>query len=95
MSTDGAGPVRARAVYGTVGLAYGTLRGQNSFTGFSQSRTDIGWTVGAGMEVALNSNWSARAEYLYIDLNDRSHSVTGTDNGLESSLLRFGINYRF
>lgn len=81
--------------YGTVGLAYGTLRGQNSFTGFSQSRTDIGWTVGAGMEVALNSNWSARAEYLYIDLNDRSHSVTGTDNGLESSLLRFGINYRF
>ena len=81
--------------YGTVGLAYGTLRGQNSFTGLSQSRTDIGWTVGAGMEVALNSNWSARAEYLYVDLNDRSHSVTGTDNGLESSLLRFGINYRF
>ena len=47
------------------------------------------------MEIALNGNWSARAEYLYVDLNDRSYSVTGTDNGLESSLLRFGINYRF
>jgi outer membrane immunogenic protein len=81
--------------YGTVGMAYGTLRAQNAFTGLSQSRTDIGWTAGAGMEVALMGNWSARAEYLYVDLSDRPYSLTGTSNGLESSLLRFGVNYRF
>ena len=82
-------------LYGTVGLAYGTLRGQNTITGFAQSNTRIGWTVGAGMEIALLRNWTARAEYLYVDLNDRPYSLTATRNGLESSLLRFGINYRF
>jgi len=39
--------------YGTVGLAYGTLRGRHTFTGLSESTTDVGWTIGAGMEVAL------------------------------------------
>ena len=81
--------------YGTVGLAYGTLRAENTFAGLSQSKTAVGWTIGAGMEVALMSNWTARAEYLYVDLRDRPYSITGSDNGLESSLLRFGINYRF
>ena len=81
--------------YGTAGLASGALRGQNTRTGLSQSKTNFGWAVGAGMEIALTSNWSARAEYLYVDLNDRSYLVSGTNNGLESSLLRFGINYRF
>ena len=55
----------------------------------------LGWTVGLGMEVGLTPNWSAKVEYLYIDLTDRSYTVTGTDNGLESNLLRFGVNYRF
>ena len=81
--------------YGTVGLAYGTLRGRHTFTGLSESTTDVGWTIGAGMEVALMGNWTARAEYLYVDLGERPYSLTGTQNGLESSLLRFGVNYRF
>ncbi len=81
--------------YGTVGLAYGTLRGQNTFTGLSESTIDVGWVVGAGMEVALMGNWSVRAEYLYVDLGERPYSLTRTQNGLESSLLRFGVNYRF
>lgn len=97
------GTVRGRAgyalnnilFYGTAGLAYGSLRAQNTLTGFSQSNTGIGWAIGAGMEVALTGNWSARAEYLYVDLTARPYSITGTDNGLQSSLLRFGINYRF
>ncbi|MES1155204.1 MAG: outer membrane protein [Pseudorhodoplanes sp.] len=95
------GTVRGRAgvalnnilVYGTAGLAYGSLRGEIS--GLSESRTHLGWTVGAGMEVGLTPNWSAKVEYLWIDLNDRGYSVTGTNNGLESSLLRMGVNYRF
>jgi outer membrane immunogenic protein len=81
--------------YGTVGLAYGTLRGRNTVSNLAQSTTDFGWTAGAGMEVALLGNWTAKAEYLYIDLTDRPFSLTGTNNGLESSLLRFGVNYRF
>ena len=81
--------------YGTVGLAYGALRGQHTVTGLTESTTDVGWTIGAGMEVALMGSWTARAEYLYVDLGERPYSLTGTNNGLESSLLRFGVNYRF
>lgn len=79
--------------YGTAGFAYGGVRGQNAT--LSESKTHIGWTAGVGMEVGLTPNWSARVEYLYIDLADRGYATTGTSNGLESSLLRLGVNYRF
>jgi outer membrane immunogenic protein len=95
------GTVRGRAgvalnnilFYATGGLAYGNLRGE--IGGLSENRTALGWTAGLGMEVGLTQNWSAKVEYLYIDLTDRHYTVTGTDNGLNASLLRFGVNYRF
>ncbi len=79
--------------YGTAGFAYGGVRGENP--ALSESKTHIGWTAGAGMEVGLTPNWSAKVEYLYIDLADRAFAATGVSNGLESSLLRLGVNYRF
>ncbi len=81
--------------YGTVGLAYGGLRAQSTLTGVTETKTHTGWAAGLGMEVALMGNWSARAEYLYVDLTDRAYSLTGTSNGLNSSMLRLGVNYRF
>ena len=82
-------------LYGTVGLAYGTLRAQSLSLGVDESRTSYGWTAGGGMEVALAGNWSAKAEYLYVDLGSRTFALDGTDHGIASSLLRFGVNYRF
>ena len=81
--------------YGTVGSGLWNLDGKNLVTGVSESRTSAGWAGGAGVEVALMGNWTARAEYLYVDLNDRSFVLTGTNHGIESSLLRIGVNYRF
>ena len=81
--------------YGTVGLAYGTLKAQIAATGVHESRTSAGWTGGIGLEVGLVGNWTAKAEYLYVDLSDRSFSLTGSDHGFESNLLRVGVNYRF
>ena len=43
----------------------------------------------------MMGNWSAKAEYLYVDLDDRSYSLTGTSHGVNSNLLRLGVNYRF
>jgi outer membrane immunogenic protein len=80
-------------VYGTLGLAAGGVRAE--IPGLSESKAHIGWAAGAGLEVGLAPNWSARAEYLFIDLADRSYSLTGANNGLESSLFRLGVNYRF
>lgn len=95
------GTVRGRAgvtfnnvlVYGTAGLSYGELRA-DTFN-LTETHTSIGWVAGAGVEVGFTPHWSAKAEWLYLDLADRSFSVTGTNNGLGADLLRMGVNYRF
>ena len=79
--------------YGTVGLSYVDLTGELS--GLTETKTELGWTLGAGMEVGLTPNWSAKVEYLYMDLGSRTFSITGTDNGFSASVLRFGVNYHF
>jgi outer membrane immunogenic protein len=79
--------------YGTAGLAYGGLKAQ--LGGAREAKTHSGWAAGAGVEVALARKWSAKAEYLYMDLADRGYVLTGVPNGLESNLLRLGVNYRF
>jgi outer membrane immunogenic protein len=80
-------------VYGTLGLAVGG--GRVELGGASESRTHTGWTAGVGMEVALTRAWSARVEYLYVDLSDRPYGLIGSNHGFESSLFRIGVNYRF
>ena len=80
-------------LYATAGLAFGS--GKLEFAGLSESQTLWGWTGGAGIEVGFTPNWSVKAEYLYVDLDDDGYVLTGVNHGLQSSLLRFGINYRF
>lgn len=79
--------------FATGGLAYGGVKGETG--GLSESKTHVGWTLGLGMEYGLNQNWSAKVEYLYVDLGNRAYSITGVNNGLESSVLRVGVNYHF
>jgi outer membrane immunogenic protein len=80
-------------VYGTAGLAYGGLDGE--LVGLSEDKTLVGWTGGLGMEVGFTPNWSAKVEYLYMNLGDSAYSITGVNNGFESNMLRFGVNYHF
>ncbi|WP_028134377.1 MULTISPECIES: outer membrane protein [Bradyrhizobium] len=79
--------------YGTAGLAFGELRGQTF--GWAESHTTAGWTIGGGAEVGLTSNWSAKLEYLYIDLSTSQFAITGVSNGYSASVVRAGVNYRF
>jgi len=80
-------------LYGTFGLAYGELKGE--FFGVEEDKTLVGWTGGAGMEVGFAPNWSAKVEYLYMDLGSRAYTITGVNNGLQASYLRLGVNYHF
>lgn len=80
-------------IYATAGLAYGG--GRVDAFGLSELQNSFGWAAGGGIEVGLTQNWSAKAEYLYIDLNANNYVLTGTSNGIQSSMLRFGVNYRF
>jgi outer membrane immunogenic protein len=95
------GTVRGRAgyawnnilFYGTGGLAFGELSGQTF--GLSETHTNAGWTVGVGAEFGFAPHWSAKAEYLFIDLNDSNFTITGLPNGYRAGLLRAGVNYHF
>jgi outer membrane immunogenic protein len=99
--------VRGRAGYafGTVlpyvtgGLAVGDIRAATpGFAG--DSTTNAGWTVGAGLEVALPGNWSAKAEYLHVDLGRLNCGldcgISPTDNvSMHDDIVRAGLNYHF
>ena len=80
-------------LYVTAGLAYGG--GRLEFGALSETHGHFGWTVGGGMEVALTPNWSAKAEYLYVDLTEQNYVLTALPLAVQSNVLRFGLNYRF
>lgn len=80
-------------LFGSLGLAYGNLKGE--FLGIDESKTFVGWAGSLGMEVGFTPNWSAKVEYLYMDLGSRAYTITGVDNGLQASYLRLGVNYHF
>jgi outer membrane immunogenic protein len=96
------GTVRARAglaidnvlLFASAGLAYGELTGSLS-GGPSESHTSLGWSAGLGAEVMFAQHWSAKAEWLYLNLDDRHFAVTATNNGLAANLVRLGLDYRF
>lgn len=97
------GTVRARAgwafdrvlVYGTGGFAYG--QGSLKAFGLSADASQTGWTLGAGAEYAFDRSWTARAEYLYVDLGSTTfQTFTGpVATGFDANILRAGVNYRF
>jgi outer membrane immunogenic protein len=80
-------------IYGTGGLAFGELRADTF--GLSESHTTAGWTAGVGAEVGLAQNWTAKIEYLYVDLADANFNLTGMSNGYQFGLVRVGVNYHF
>jgi outer membrane immunogenic protein len=68
--------------------------------------TKGGWTIGGGTEVALNVRWSARLEYLYLDVGHRNHMVTevipnviillpNADFKERFQVVRVGLTYQF
>jgi outer membrane immunogenic protein len=62
--------------------------------------TRDGWTVGGGVEVALAPGWSAKIEYLYLDLGSRTTTYLLTPpisnaSRLSANVITTGVNYRF
>lgn len=101
-------------LYVTGGLAYAdfdfaTATDFPGTTGFrfsgSDSRVKLGWTAGLGWEAALSGPWTAKIEYLYVDLGERAapapqnvalspfawtHSARLTE-----TIVRVGLSYKF
>jgi len=57
------------------------------------SATMTGWTGGAGVELALSPNWTAKGEYLYVLFP--SPTLGGTSFKDTESVVRAGVNYKF
>jgi len=100
------GTVRGRVGYAadrfmpylTGGLALGDIKA--SLPGFTGgSTTNAGWTIGGGIEFAIVGHWTAKAEYLYVDLGSFNCGLSCgavTQNvSFTTNLLRGGVNYRF
>lgn len=74
-------------LYATGGLAIGEV--ETSFAGglggvpiatISSNTTRAGWVVGGGVEGALDNNWSAKLEALWVDLGSFDTSFGGVTN---------------
>jgi outer membrane immunogenic protein len=82
--------------YVTGGVAFGEVEATIGGIG-STSETNVGWTVGAGIEGAIAGNWTAKLEYLYVDLGDVSccGGLPAGNVDFRTHLVRAGLNWRF
>jgi outer membrane immunogenic protein len=99
--------------YLTTGVAYGRVQSDyvlslpaGAVAGFSFDHTSVGWTAGAGIEVAVSGNWTAKLEYLYLDLGTNTStfaiaavnpaaSVATLSSRVTDNIVRLGVNYQF
>lgn len=98
-------PVERFMVYATGGIAYGQIKAAASASltsvgtaDFSQSKTKVGYTVGAGAEYAVTNNVTLKTEYLYTDLGKLKLSYDGERFGEVKApfhTVRVGVNYKF
>jgi outer membrane immunogenic protein len=89
-------------VYGTAGAAVARIKTGLIPPSTFDSSTDAGWTVGAGVEVAFAPNWTAKVEYLFVDLPNVTCTTTtncqvlaGSTVTFNENMVRAGINFKF
>lgn len=69
----------------------------------TEEKTLSGWVLGGGLEWAFAPSWSAKAEYLHVDLGKNNTYFATTASGcctsqntqVRNDIFRVGINYRF
>jgi outer membrane immunogenic protein len=79
--------------YVTGGAAFGNIKTSIAGVG-SSNESNIGWTLGGGLEAAIAGPWTAKVEYLYVDLGSGG-TVAATDADFKANVVRAGLNYRF
>lgn len=85
-------------IYATGGYAFGFSDLTSGLV--KQSSTHHGYAIGGGLEYAFTQNISAKAEYLYMPLESKNVGALpgfafGGKAGIDASVVRGGINYRF
>ena len=88
--------------YVTGGGAVGEIKGSadlgacSSAVTCSFDETRWGWTVGGGLEYRFYANWSAKVEYLYMNLGTPSFNAASvTSSAFAYNIVRAGVNLHF
>ena len=97
--------------FGTGGFAYADGGSSNGFNTVGFNKKDdfrTGYAVGGGVEYAFLANWTARVEFLYVNLDQGrgtatasfdpvANTVTVVTNGgsQDFSVVRGAVNYKF
>ena len=94
--------VNSVLIYGTGGAAFGNIQTGLIPPSTFDSSTETGWTIGAGIEVGFAPNWTAKAEYLFVELPDATCTTVvncggavGSTVSFNESIVRAGINFKF
>jgi outer membrane immunogenic protein len=91
-------------VYGKAGAAFGSFAFKefDNGGGFSNGQSTLnGLLLGAGIEYALASNWTAKLEYNAIDFVTKDISFESSNgpfingNSAKQQIVKLGVNYRF
>jgi outer membrane immunogenic protein len=91
-------------VYATGGVAFTSFR--NTVVAIAGTdgdwRDKTGWTVGGGIEYAINDHWSVRTEYRYDDYGSYSQNLLNSAGGVYDARHRetvqrveAGFSYKF
>jgi outer membrane immunogenic protein len=87
-------------IYATGGFAYANVE-DTLRIGDGRAKNDetlTGWVVGGGIEHKFTPNWSIKAEYQYINLDNDGVTLGSNrygDGDLEFHTARVGLNYHF
>lgn len=84
------------------GVAVGNIEDKAHLVGVplvSQSKTQVGWTIGSGVDYAVTDNIVTRLEYRYTDFGKRDidFNVPGVSasSKLSTNEVRLGVAYKF
>ena len=80
--------------YGTGGFAWADSKA--TLAGVSNSQTNYGWALGAGIEYAFAPNWTAKIEYMHADYGHDDYAIAPTTRiDLKTDTVKVGVNYLF
>jgi len=101
--------------YITGGVAFTTINASTLYSDnaanrasglVATSQSKAGWTIGAGLEVAIAPRWTLRAEYLRVEFSgvtgvgriaavDGSFNPTSLSADHKSDVVRLGVSHKF
>jgi len=80
-------------LYAKAGAAW--MNADYSIPGLSVNITRDGWNIGAGAEFMLAPQWSAKAEYNFLDFGKDSISPIAATVDTQVHEFKVGVNYHF